>query len=147
MPGKVNPSQVEALTMICAHIMGSHVAVTIAASHGHFQLNAFKPLIIHNVLQSIRLLSDAVISFTDLCLVGVKPNIARIQENLERSLMLATALNPHIGYDKGAQVVKKARAEDITLKEAAVTLGFVTEKEFDQWVQAKDMIHPGIKEE
>lgn len=147
MPGKVNPSQVEALAMVCVNVMGNHVAVTIAAGHGHLQLNAFKPLIINNILQSIRLLSDASISFADNCLVGLKPNSPHIQKNLERSLMLATALNPHIGYDKAAQVVKKARAEDISLKEAAFDLGFVTEKEFDEWVQAKDMIRPGVKEE
>lgn len=147
MPGKVNPSQVEALTMVCAQVMGNHVAVTIAATHGHLQLNAFKPLIIHNTLQSIRLLSDAIVSFTDHCVMHLDPNLSRIQENLERSLMLATALNPQIGYDKATQVVKKARMENTTLKEATVSLGFATAQQFDQWVKIKDMIHPGLKEE
>lgn len=140
MPSKVNPTQCEALTMVCCQVMGNHTAVTIAGSNGHFELNVFKPVIIHNVLESIQLLSDACISFTDHCVEGIEPNRERIQRNLDESLMLVTALNPHIGYDKAAQVAKKAHKENTTLKQAAVALGFLTEAEFDQWVKPKEMV-------
>jgi fumarate hydratase class II len=142
MPGKVNPTQSEAMTMVAAQVMGNHVTVTIAGSNGHFELNVFKPVIMYNVLQSIRLLSDSAISFTKNCLKGITPNLDRIQEHLQNSLMLVTALNPHIGYDKAAQVAKKAHREDKTLKEAALELGYVTAEEFDAWVKPEFMISP-----
>ncbi|HIK22881.1 MAG TPA: class II fumarate hydratase [Thermosynechococcus sp. M3746_W2019_013] len=140
MPGKVNPTQCEALTMVCVQVMGNDAAVGIAGSQGNFELNVYKPLIIHNVLQSIALLSDAVQSFTDHCLVGVEPNRQQIQTYVERSLMLVTALNPHIGYDKAAAVAKKAYSEGKTLKEAAVELGYLTAEEFDRWVRPERML-------
>ncbi|BCX13229.1 MAG: fumarate hydratase class II [Thermosynechococcus sp.] len=140
MPGKVNPTQCEALTMVCVQVMGNDAAVAIAGSQGNFELNVYKPLIIHNVLQSIALLSDAVQSFTDHCLVGVEPNRQQIQTYVERSLMLVTALNPHIGYDKAATVAKKAYSEGKTLKEAALELGYLTAEEFDQWVRPELML-------
>ncbi|MEM1248386.1 MAG: class II fumarate hydratase [Acidobacteriota bacterium] len=142
MPGKVNPTQCEALTMVCAQVMGNHTAVTVAGSHGHLQLNVFKPVIIYNVLQSIRLLSDASISFADNCVAGIEANEGRIAELVDRSLMLVTALNPHIGYDNAAKIAKKAHADGSTLKEAAVALGLLTEKEFDQWVRPEKMLKP-----
>jgi fumarate hydratase class II len=143
MPGKVNPTQCEATTMVAAQVMGNDVAVTIGAASGNFELNVFKPLIIHNVLQSARLLADAMINFDRFCAIGIEPNYQRIKENLERSLMLVTALNPHIGYDKAAKIAKKAHKDGTTLKRAAVELGFVTEAEFDQWVDAAKMTKPG----
>ena len=142
MPGKVNPTQCEAMTQVCAQVMGNHVAVTVGGSQGHFELNVFKPLIIHNVLQSIRLLSDATISFVDRCITGITANEERIHDLMNRSLMLVTALNPHIGYDHAAQITKKAHQEGLTLKEAAVALGFLTSQQFDQWVRPEDMIGP-----
>ncbi|QLL29458.1 class II fumarate hydratase [Thermosynechococcus sichuanensis E542] len=140
MPGKVNPTQCEALTMVCVQVMGNDAAVGIAGSQGNFELNVFKPLIIHNVLRSIELLSDAGEAFTQFCLVGIEPNREQIQVHLERSLMLVTALNPHIGYDKAAAVAKKAYSEGKTLKEAAVELGYLTAEEFDQWVRPELML-------
>ena len=140
MPGKINPTQCEALTQVCAQVMGNHVTITIAGSNGHFELNAFKPVIIYNLLQSIRLLSDAVKSFCDNCLVGIKPNKAKIAQLMEQSLMLVTALNPHIGYDSAARIAKKAYEENTTLKEAALTLGLMTEKQFDEWVKPEKML-------
>lgn len=140
MPGKVNPTQCEALTMVCVQVMGNDTAVGIAGSQGNFELNVFKPLIIHNVLRSIELLSDAGQAFTEFCLVGIEPNREQIQTHLERSLMLVTALNPHIGYDKAAAVAKKAYSEGKTLKEAAVELGYLTAAEFDQWVRPELML-------
>jgi fumarate hydratase class II len=142
MPGKVNPTQSEALTMVCTQVMGNHVTVTVAGSNGHFELNVFKPVIIYNVLQSIRLIADAAVSFTDNCVAGIEPNIARIDELMRNSLMLVTALNPHIGYDNAAKVAKKAHAEGTTLKEAAVALGLLTAKQFDQWVRPEKMVGP-----
>jgi fumarate hydratase class II len=142
MPGKVNPSQAEAMTMVAAQVMGNHVTVTVAGSQGNFELNVYKPVIIYNVLQSVRLLADAAASFADHCVAGIAANRPRIAELLHRSLMLVTALSPHIGYDKAAQVAKKAHAEDLTLKEAAVALGYVTAEEFDRWVRPEDMIGP-----
>lgn len=142
MPGKVNPTQAEAMTMVAAQVMGNHVTVTIAGAQGHFELNVFKPVIIFNVLQSIRLLADAAESFTDNCVVGIEANHDRITRLLYESLMLVTALNPHIGYDKAAKVAKKAHAEGTTLKQAAMELGFLTEEEFDRWVRPESMLGP-----
>ena len=140
MPGKVNPTQPEALTMVCAQVIGNDVAVTIGGTNGHFELNVFKPLIAANVLQSARLLGDACVSFTDKCAVGIVPNMAVIQQHLQNSLMLVTALNPHIGYENAAKIAKKAHKENKTLKEAAKELGLVTEEQFDKWVNPAGMI-------
>jgi len=143
MPGKVNPTQAEAMTMVAAQVMGNHVAVTFAGSNGHLELNAYKPVIGHNVLQSIRLLADSAVSFTENCVEGLKPNPKRIKEHLERSLMLVTALNPHIGYDKSAAIAKLAEKKDLTLKEAALELGHLTEADFDKWVDPSKMLGAG----
>ncbi|MZR30000.1 class II fumarate hydratase [Sneathiella litorea] len=140
MPGKVNPTQCEAVTQVCAQVMGNHVTVTIAGSNGHFELNAFKPVIIYNVLQSTRLLGDAFRSFTDNCIVGIEANSARIDELMAQSLMLVTALNPHIGYDNAAKIAKKAYAENSSLKEAAIALEFLTAEQFDDWVRPENMV-------
>jgi len=140
MPGKVNPTQSEALTMLCAQVLGNDVAVNIGGYSGNFELNVFKPLIIHNVLQSVRLLADGAVSFNDNCAVGIEPNRERIAELVANSLMLVTALNPHIGYDKAAQIAKKAHAEGKTLREAALALGHVTAEQFDQWVRPEKMV-------
>lgn len=140
MPGKVNPTQPEALTMVCAQVIGNDVAVTVGGINGHFELNVFKPLIAANVLQSARLLGDACVSFNDKCAVGVVPNHEVIRKHLQNSLMLVTALNPHIGYENAAKIAKKAHKENKTLKEAAVELGLVTEAQFDQWVDPTKMI-------
>jgi fumarate hydratase class II len=142
MPGKVNPTQAEALTMVATQVMGNHVTVTVAGSQGHFELNVFKPVMIYDLLQSGRLIADATVSFTDNCVVGIEPNRARIKQLLEGSLMLVTALNPHIGYDKAAKVAKKAHAEGTSLKEAAIALGFLTAEEFDKFVRPEEMIGP-----
>jgi len=142
MPGKVNPTQAEALTMVAAQVMGNHVAITIAGSQGHLELNVFKPVIIHNLLQSIRLLADAARSFADRCVKGIEANRERIGELLHRSLMLVTALSPHIGYDKAAEVAKKAHRDQLTLKEAAVALGYVSPEDFERWVRPEDMLEP-----
>ncbi len=142
MPGKVNPTQSEALTMVCAQVMGNHVAVSIAGSNGHFELNVFKPVIIYNVLQSIRLLADSCRSFSSRCVEGIEPNQKRIKELMENSLMLVTALNPHIGYDNAARIAKKANAEGASLKEAGIALGLLTAQQFDEWVNPLDMIKP-----
>jgi fumarate hydratase class II len=142
MPGKVNPTQAEALTMVAAQVMGNHVAITIAGSQGQLELNVFKPVIIHNLLQSIRLLADASRSFADRCVKGIEANRERIAELLHRSLMLVTALSPHIGYDKAAEIAKKAHHDRLTLKEAALALGYVSEEDFDRWVRPRDMLEP-----
>ena len=142
MPGKVNPTQCEAMTMVCAQVMGNHVAVTVAGSNGHFELNVFKPVMIYNLLQSIRLVADASMSFTNNCVAGIQANHPRIQELLERSLMLVTALNPHIGYDNASKVAKKAHAEGTTLKQAALSLELLTEEQFDEWVRPEAMVGP-----
>jgi fumarate hydratase class II len=143
MPGKVNPTQSEAMTMVAAQVMGNDVAVGIGGASGNFELNVFKPLIIHNVLESIRLLGDTCTNFTRFCASGIEPNRARIEENLRRSLMLVTALNPHIGYDNAAKIAKKAHKDGTTLKEAAVALGLVSAADFDAWVDPKRMTEPG----
>jgi fumarate hydratase, class II len=140
MPGKVNPTQAEAMTMVCCQVMGNHTAVSIAGSQGHFELNVFKPVIIKNVLHSISLLADACVSFTDNCLIGIKANEEKLNQNIAKSLMLVTALNPIIGYDKAAQVAKKALQEDITLAAAAEALGFLAAEEFLQYVDPRKMI-------
>jgi fumarate hydratase class II len=142
MPGKVNPTQSEALTMVCAQVMGNNVAVSIAGSNGHFELNVFKPVIIANVLRSIRLLADAAISFTENCVVGIQPNRDRLQKLMNDSLMLVTALNPHIGYDNAAKIAKKAHHEGTTLIEAGEALGLLTKEQFAQWVKPENMIGP-----
>lgn len=142
MPGKVNPTQSEAMTMVAAQVMGNHVAVTVGGSNGHFELNVFKPVIIYNVLQSLRLIADACMSFTDNCVVGIEANTSRITQLLNESLMLVTALNPHIGYDNAAKVAKKAHKEGTTLKAAAMELGLLTSEQFDQWVRPESMIAP-----
>jgi fumarate hydratase class II len=143
MPGKVNPTQAEALTMVAVEVMGNHVAVTIAGSQGHLELNVFKPVIIFNVLRSIRLLADAAESFTENCVAGIEPDRTRITELVERSLMLVTALTPRIGYDAAAKVARKAHAEKITLREAAAALGVLDAEEFDRLVRPEAMVHPG----
>jgi len=140
MPGKVNPTQPEALTMVCAQVIGNDVAVSIGGMNGHFELNVFKPLIAANVLQSARLLGDACGSFTDNCAIGIKPNTEIIKKHLNNSLMLVTALNPHIGYENSAKIAKKAHKENKTLKEAAIELGLVTAEQFDQWVDPGKMV-------
>ncbi len=140
MPGKVNPTQCEALTMIAAQVMGNHVAVTIGASNGHFELNVFKPLIIYNILQSVRLLSDGMWSFTNNCVSGIEANKDRIASLLNESLMLVTALNPHIGYDNAAKIAKNAHQNGLSLKVSAIALGLVTEQQFNEWVRPEDMI-------
>lgn len=140
MPGKVNPTQCEALTMVCAQVMGNHTTITIAGSNGHFELNVFKPVIIYNILQSAMLLADAVSSFVDNCIDGMEANITRIEELTSKSLMLVTALNPHIGYDNAASIAKKAHKDGSTLKEAAISLGILTAEEFDRYVVAKNMV-------
>jgi fumarate hydratase class II len=142
MPGKVNPTQCEALTMVCAQVMGNHVTVTISGASGHLELNVFKPVITHNILQSIRLLADGARSFTHKCVVGIEANREQIDELLHRSLMLVTALNPRIGYDNAAKVAKKAHAEGTTLKEAAIALGLLTAEEFDELVRPEKMLGP-----
>ncbi|MDQ3108770.1 MAG: class II fumarate hydratase [Bacteroidota bacterium] len=140
MPGKVNPTQPEALSMVCAQVMGNDVAVSIGGSNGHFELNVFKPLIAANVLQSARLIGDACVSFAEKCSDGIEPNLPVIKKHMENSLMLVTALNTHIGYYKSAEIAKKAHKENKTLKEAAIETGYLTAEEFDQWVRPEDMV-------
>lgn len=139
MPGKVNPTQSEALTMLCVQVIGNDTAISFAGASGNFELNVFKPMMIHNFLQSVRLLADGCLSFEEFCVRGIEPRKKKIDEHLNHSLMLVTALNPHIGYDKAAQIAKKAHKEDKTLKEAAIELGFVTREEFDLWVKPEKM--------
>ncbi|OCT15912.1 fumarate hydratase, class II [Paenibacillus pectinilyticus] len=142
MPGKVNPTQSEAMTMVVCQVMGNDAAIGFAASQGNFELNVFKPVIIHNFLQSVRLLADSMRSFNDHCLAGMEPNRAVIQRNLEQSLMLVTALNPYIGYEKAASIAKQAHKEGLTLKESAVRSGHLTAEQFDEYVKPADMVHP-----
>ncbi|XP_043257691.1 fumarate hydratase, mitochondrial-like isoform X1 [Colletes gigas] len=141
MPGKVNPTQCEAITMVCCQVMGNHVATTVAGSNGHFELNVFKPVIVANTLRSTRLLGDACAVFTKNCVVGIKPNTEHIKKLLNESLMLVTALNPHIGYDKAAAIAKQAHKENLTLKASALKNG-VTEQQFDEWVRPENMLGP-----
>jgi fumarate hydratase, class II len=140
MPGKVNPTQSEAVTMLCCQVFGNDVAVNFGGASGNFELNVFRPMIAYNFLQSARLLADGMKSFNDHCAVGIEPNRERIAELVDRSLMLVTALNPHIGYDKSAQIAKKAHKEGTSLREAAIATGYVTAEQFDQWVRAGDMV-------
>ncbi|KAE8294212.1 Fumarate hydratase, mitochondrial [Larimichthys crocea] len=142
MPGKVNPTQCEAMTMVAAQVMGNHVAVTIGGSNGHFELNVFKPMMIKNVLNSAQLLGHASVSFTNNCVVGIEANTERINKLMNESLMLVTALNPHIGYDKAATIAKTAHKKGSTLKAVAVELGYLTEEQFDQWVKPSEMLGP-----
>ncbi|WP_404996704.1 class II fumarate hydratase [Caldifermentibacillus hisashii] len=142
MPGKVNPTQSEAITMIAVQVMGNDATIGFAASQGNFELNVFKPVILYNFLQSARLLADGIRSFNDHCAVGIEPNREVITKNLNESLMLVTALNPHIGYEKAAQIAKLAHKEGTTLKEAALKLGYLTSEEFDKYVNPADMVHP-----
>ena len=142
MPGKVNPTQSESLTMVAVQVMGNDVAIAIAASQGNFELNVFKPVIVFNFLNSVRLLADGMSSFDEHCAAGIEPDTERIAEYVKNSLMLVTALNPHIGYDKAAQIAKKAHKEGTSLKEAALALGHLSEEDFDRWVRAEEMTHP-----
>ena len=142
MPGKVNPTQCEAMTMVCAQVMGNHTTITIAGSQGHFELNVYKPVIGYNLLQSIRLLTDACISLTNNCVKGLEPNTKQINSLMERSLMLVTALTPHIGYDKATEIAKNAHKSGTTLKQEALRLGYVSEKEFDEIIRPAEMIKP-----
>ncbi len=142
MPGKVNPTQCEAMTMVCAQVIGNHTTVTFAGAQGHLELNVFKPVIAYNVLQSIRLIAESVVSLTDHCIVGIEPNIERITELVQKSLMLVTALVPHIGYDNATSIAKSALKNHSTLREEAVASGFVTEEEFDIYVRPEEMIFP-----
>ena len=143
MPGKVNPTQCEALSMLACQVLGNDVTIGFAASQGHLQLNVFKPVIIHNLLQSIRLLADGCRNFNRHCVAGMEPDTRQMAAHLERGLMLVTALNPHIGYDKAAEIAKKAYADGITLREAALALGHLTNEQFDAWVRPEQMLEPG----
>lgn len=140
MPGKVNPTQCEAMTMVCAQVMGNDVTVSVGGSNGHYELNVFKPVMAYNLLQSARLIGDACVSFNDHCAVGIEPNYAAIKEHLDNSLMLVTALNTKIGYEKAAKIAKTAHENGTTLKEEAINLGYLTEAEFDEWVKPEDMV-------
>ncbi|GHA64871.1 class II fumarate hydratase [Pontibacter akesuensis] len=140
MPGKVNPTQAEAMTMVCAQVIGNDVAISVGGMNGHFELNVFKPMMIYNLLMSAQLIGDACDSFDKHCAVGIEPNTARIKENLENSLMLVTALNPHIGYDNAAKIAKKAHKEGTTLRQAAIALELLTNEQYDEWVRPEDMI-------
>ena len=142
MPGKVNPTQAEAMTMLCAQVLGNDVALNIGGASGNFELNVFKPLLIQNFLQSARLLADGCASFDEHCARGIEPNAARIAELVERSLMLVTALSPKIGYDRAAEIAKKAHRDGSTLREAALALGYVSADDLDRWLRAQDMVGP-----
>lgn len=142
MPGKVNPTQCESITMVAAQVMGNHVAVTVGGSNGHFELNVFKPMMVANVLRSIRLLGDGCVAFTDKCVDGITVNEDRVGKLLHESLMLVTALNPHIGYDKAAKIAKTAHKNGTTLKEEAISLGYLTEEQFNEWVRPENMLGP-----
>ena len=142
MPGKVNPTQSEAMLMLCTQVFGNDVAITLGAASGNFELNVFRPLIAHNFLQSVRLLADAMRSFTQHCVVGIQVNEARVQELLNSSLMLVTALAPHIGYDRAAQIAKHAHKHHTTLREAALAMGAVSAEQFDTWVDPRQMLGP-----
>ena len=140
MPGKVNPTQCEALTMVCAQVIGNDAAIAVGGMNGHFQLNVFKPVIAYNFLMAARLLGDAALSFNDNCAVGIEPNSEAIEENLENSLMLVTALNTHIGYENAAKIAKKAYQGNTTLRKAAIDLGLLTSEQFDEWVVPANMV-------
>ena len=140
MPGKVNPTQNEALSMVCCQVIGNDAAISVAGTHGHFQLHVFKPVMIFNLLMAARLLGDACVSFNDNCAIGIEPNMVNINKNLENSLMLVTALNTHIGYDNAAKIAKKAHHENLTLRESAIALGLVTDEQFTLWIDARKMV-------
>tara|TARA_B100001142_G_C13749809_1_gene428924 strand:- start:15 stop:446 length:432 start_codon:yes stop_codon:yes gene_type:complete len=142
MPGKVNPTQAEAMTMVCCQVMGNNTAITVGGSQGNFELNVFKPMMIHNLLHSIRLLTDSCTTFRTKCVEGLEPVRENIASHLENSLMLVTALNNHIGYDKAAKIAKKAHEEGTTLRESALALGYLTNEEFDAWVRPEEMTGP-----
>lgn len=142
MPGKVNPTQCEMLTMVAVQVMGNDTVVGISSSQGNFELNVFKPVILHNTLQSIYLLADGMNTFNDNCAVGIEPIASHIDDYLNRSLMLVTALNTHIGYENAAAIAKKAHKEGLTLKEAAIQSGHLTEAQFDEWIKPENMVHP-----
>ncbi len=142
MPGKVNPTQSEAMTMVCCQVMGNHLATSIGGSQGNFELNVYKPMMIHNLLHSIRLVSDACISFSERCVEGLVANETKISEHLENSLMLVTALNPHIGYDNSAKIAKHAHEQGLTLRQSAIDLKILTDEDFDNWVKPQNMIGP-----
>ena len=142
MPGKVNPTQCEAVTMVCVKVIGNHNGITIAGAHGHFELNVFKPLIIHNILQSIHIMSDSSKSFANYCIKGLKADKKRIKNFLDNSLMLVTALSPKVGYDNAAKIAKKAHKNGTTLKEESIKSGLITEKEYEKIVDPKKMIRP-----
>ena len=142
MPGKVNPTQCEAVTMVCVKVIGNHTGITLAGTHGHFELNVFKPMIAHNILQSIDILADSVKNFSLFCVKGIKANKKKIKEHLDNSLMLVTALAPHIGYDNSAKIAKKALKNNTTLKEEAIKSGLITEKDYQKIVDPKKMIYP-----
>jgi fumarate hydratase, class II len=142
MPGKINPTQTEALTMVCAQIIGNDTTISFACSNGHFELNVFKPVMINALLQSATLIADTCKAFNDYCVIGIEPNLERIEENLNNSLMLVTALNNHIGYENAARIVKKSYTDNLTLKEAALELNLLTEQQFDEWVVPAEMIRP-----
>lgn len=144
MPGKVNPTQSEAMTMVCCQVIGNHTAVTVGGSNGHFELNVFRPMIVRNILHSSELIADASVSFAKNCVEGIEPNKKRISELLNNSLMLVTALNPYIGYDNAAKIAKSAHKKGQTLKEAALESGLVTEEQFSQWVRPEDMLGPTV---
>jgi fumarate hydratase class II len=143
MPGKVNPTQAEAVTMVAVQVIGNDTAIAVAGSQGNFELNVFKPVIIFDFLHSVRLLTDVCASFREFCVKGIEANRARIAELVERSLMLVTALAPHIGYDRAAAIAKKAHAEGLTLRDAALASGHVTAEQYDRWVRPEDMVRPG----
>lgn len=140
MPGKVNPTQCEAMTMVCAQVLGNDVTISFAGTQGHFQLNVYKPVMAYNFLQSAQLLGDACVSFDEHCAVGIEPNYPRIKQQLDQSLMLVTALNTHIGYENAAKIAKTAHKNGTTLKEEAINLGLVTAEQFDEWVRPEDMV-------
>lgn len=141
MPGKVNPTQCEAMMMLCAQVMGNDVAVNVGGASGNFQLNVFRPLVIHNFLQSVRLLADGMVSFNDYCAMGIEPQQQRMAELLQRSLMLVTALNPHIGYDKAAEIAQRAHHDGTSLRDAAVASGYLSAEQFDAWVVPSRMVN------
>ena len=140
MPGKVNPTQSESMTMVCCQVFGNDVAINMGGAMGNFELNVFRPMVIRNFLHSTHLLSHACDNFNEFCAVGIEPNRERIEQLMRESLMLVTALNPHIGYEKAAAIAKNAHKKGMTLKESALALGYVTEEQFDQWVKPEDMV-------
>lgn len=145
MPGKVNPTQCEALTMVCAQVMGNHTTISIGGTQGHFELNVFKPVMVANLLDSARLLGDAAASFAERCVVGITPNLDKINQLLHGSLMLVTALNPHVGYDAASKIAKNAHEKGLSLKESAIASGYLTAEQFDEWIVPEDMIGPKPK--